>query len=115
MQCPYCGKNNPQGARACGYCGQSLSAPAPPPAPKLPNQQPQRVIVETSSTEGPLSILTGALNIILTVVALALIAAIVLTFLCVIKLPSDFPVLNLPAQLDDLWSRAVFWQSQNCF
>ena len=115
MQCPYCGKQNPKGARGCGYCGRSFSAHAPPPAPLPPDQQPTHVIVETSSTEGPLSILTGVLNFTLMAAALALIAVFILTFLCVIRLPSDFPVLNLPAQLDDLWSKAVLWQSQNCF
>ena len=115
MKCTYCGKQNPEGARGCGYCGRSLIAPAPPTAPSLPNQQPQQVIIETSSSEGPLSILIGVLNITLMVTALALIAVFVLTFLCVIRLPSDFPVLNLPDQLDDLWSRAVLWQSQNCY
>lgn len=115
MHCPYCGKQNPEGARGCGYCGRDFSAPAPPPAPSMPDQQPMHVVVETSSSEGPLSILTGVLNFILTAAALALIAVFILTFLCVIRLPSDFPVLNLPVQLDDLWGRAVLWQSQNCF
>ena len=115
MHCPYCGKQNPKGALACGYCGRSFNASAPPPAPTLPNQQTTRVVVETRSTEGLFSHISGLANFILTAVALSLIAAIVLTFLCVIKLPSDFPILNLPTQLDDLWSRAVYWQSQNCF
>ena len=115
MHCPYCGKQNPKGARACGYCGRNFSASAPPPAPLPPDQQPPHVIVETRSTEGLFSHISGLANFILTALALALIAALVLIFLCVIRLPSDFPGFDLPTQLDNLWSRAVLWQSQNCF
>ena len=115
MHCPYCGKQITEGARVCGYCGRRLGDSTPPPASPPGQPPPTQIVVQTNSSEGLFSSLAGLINFSLTALALAMIAVLVLVFLCVIRLPSDFPAIDLPAQLDDLWSRAVLWQSQNCF
>ena len=119
MHCPYCGKQVSDNARVCGYCGSQLAVAIPPPAPPPPPyqppppMQPPRVIVQRSA-EGPLSILAGLLNFALSALVIGLIVGVVLVLLCVVRLPSKFPVLDLPPQLDTLWSRAVSMQNQVC-
>lgn len=116
MHCPYCGKQITDSARVCGYCGRRIGTSTPSPSSHPPPSQPPptQIIIQPSSSEGLFSSLAGLINFSLTAVALVLIAVLVLVFLCVIRLPSDFPVINLPSQLDDLWGRAVAWQSHSC-
>jgi len=123
---PNCKMENPDGVSECCYCGLSFIAasqqPPPPyqpptpaayqPPPPVP-RHPPRVIVQQSAG-GPFSCFVGALNFVLAALVVGLIVGVVLVMLCVVRLPSKFPVIDLPGQLDELWSRAVSLQRQVC-
>jgi len=113
MHCPYCGKQVSDTVNICGYCGRDLRQPKPLP-PQTPTPQPTQVIIQSSMSEGLLSHLTGLFNFSMAALLIALIIFITLVLLCVIRLPSSFPIIDLPPQLDTLWSRAVTVQSQIC-
>ena len=115
MYCPNCGKQIPDSARVCGFCGTRLNAAAPQPAPQPLPQQPAPIIVHTSGPSGGLfSGCGGLLNLLLSGLVIALIAGFVMVFLCVIRLPADFPIIDPPVPVNNLWERAVDWQAQNC-
>jgi len=113
MYCPNCGETIPDSARACGFCGYRLSA-----RDQKPHQQAappvQPIIVQTHSGGGIFSSCTGALNFVLGALVVGLMAIMALVFLCVIHLPADFPLIDPPAPLQNLWQRARDWQAESC-
>jgi hypothetical protein len=112
MHCPYCGKQIAETARVCGYCGRHLGRSTPPPS--APPVQPTQIIVQTTRSEGLFSGLVGIFNFAMAALVIGLIIFIILMYTCVIRLPTRFPVVNLPSQLDILWTRAVSMQGQVC-
>jgi hypothetical protein len=115
MYCPKCGQQVPDSAKVCGFCGWKLSARPQRPIRQQANPlQPAPIIVQTTSSGGFFSGLGGLLNLALTLLVVGAIGFVLLSFMCVIHLPSNFPFFNPPASLADLWSRAVDWQGGSC-
>jgi hypothetical protein len=113
MHCPYCGKQISESARVCGYCGKHLGRSSPP-SPTAASAQPTQIIVQTTQSGGLFSSLIGVFNFAMAGLVAVLIIFIILMVTCVIRLPTSFPIVNLPSQLDILWTRAVSMQGQVC-
>lgn len=114
MYCPNCGEQIPDRSRLCGFCGYRLVAAAPPPPQPQYPQQPAPIIVQAPRSGSFFSGCGGLLNLAFSLMALAAIAFFVLVFLCVIRLPAEFPIVDPPVPVSALWSRAVDWQAQSC-
>jgi len=113
MYCPNCGETIPDSARVCGFCGYNLSARRQkPPRQAAPPVQP--IIVQTHSGGGIFSSCMGTLNFALGALVVGLITIMVLVLLCIIHLPADFPLIDPPAPLQNLWQRARDWQAESC-
>jgi len=112
MYCSNCGTQNRANVNFCENCGAQLRA-VPPARQAAPPVQP--IIVQTRSLGGGLfSGCAGIINWLLAITTLGLIGVMVLSFLCIIRLPADLPLIDPPRTLQDIWSRAVVWQGQSC-
>jgi len=114
MFCPNCGNQIPNTARVCGHCGFKQGVQFQQPFQQPPIQQPVPIIVQTTRSVGLFSGCDGLLNLVFSALVIGAIAFIVLAFLCIIQLPSEFPIIDLPAPVADLWSRAIDWQGGSC-
>ena len=94
MYCPNCGEQIPDRSRLCGFCGYRLGAAAPPPPQPQYPQQPAPIIVQAPRSGSFFSGCGGLLNLAFSLMALAAIAFFVLVFLCVIRLPAEFPIVG---------------------
>jgi hypothetical protein len=114
MFCPNCGSQNRDQVNFCENCGASLRGAAQSPRRSTPTPI-QPIIVQAQGARGGLfSGCAGIINWLLALLVLGLIAMMALSFLCILRLPASFPLIDPPAPLQDLWSRAVAWQGQNC-
>ncbi|PYN71897.1 MAG: guanylate cyclase, partial [Candidatus Rokuibacteriota bacterium] len=54
MSCPFCGHENPDGARFCNDCGARLAAPATAPEPRsyTPRHLVEKILASKSALEG---------------------------------------------------------------